>query len=435
MNTPESFKVEAAAIFGVPVFDAPGKYLGLPSDWGRSKKKALAWFKDRISSKLSGWKEKLWSQAGKDVLLKSVIQAMPIYAMSIFKFPDNLCRELNMLISNFWWNKSDSRGIHWKAWNYIARPKCWGGLGFKDFKNINTAFLAKQAWRLILSPGSLWARVLKSFYFPTRNFWDVPSNKAGSWCFRSILHGRELLKMNCFWQVGNGGSINIWPDWWVKDFPTLEDYRQPSLLYVSQFISAFSDTWNVDLLNSIFPSEIVGAICKIQLRSPLGKDCIFWPFTKNGEYSVKSGTKVLQQSLQFLKNSSLSSSFNPPMLIWRIIWEVPVLPCIKHFLWCCVSEALPSRKALWSRKCATSPVCPICCKASENIEHILLLCPWAVEVWSLSPLNINIDLKSITRFESWFVDILVSVENVFLMDFGGFLLFAIYAGLSGRLVI
>lgn len=92
MNTPESFKVEAAAIFGVPVVDAPGKYLGLPSDWGRSKKKALAWFKDRISSKLSGWKEKLWSQAGKDVLLKSVIQAMPIYAMSIFKFPDNLCR-------------------------------------------------------------------------------------------------------------------------------------------------------------------------------------------------------------------------------------------------------------------------------------------------------------------------------------------------------
>ena len=142
----------------------PGKYLGLPADWGKSKKQALAWLKDRISNKLSRWKENFLSQAGKDVLLKSVIQAIPIYAMSILKFPDNFCQELNMLISNFWWKKAESQGIHWKSWAYIARPKRCGGLGFRDFKNLNTALLAKQAWCLLLSLNSLRAKVLKSFY-------------------------------------------------------------------------------------------------------------------------------------------------------------------------------------------------------------------------------------------------------------------------------
>lgn len=120
--------------------------------------------------------------------------------MSILKFPDYFCKELNILVSNFWWKKSDSRGIHSKAWSHIARPKCRDGLGFKDFKNINSTLLAKQACQLMMYPNSLWARVLKSFYFPNRQFWDVPSNKSGSWIFRSSLHGRDLLKENCLWE-------------------------------------------------------------------------------------------------------------------------------------------------------------------------------------------------------------------------------------------
>ena len=139
-----------------------------------------------------------------------------------------------------------------------------------------------------MSHNSLRARVLKSFYFSIRDFWDVLSNKFGSWIFHSILHGRELLKANCLWQVGNGGSINIWSDRWVKELLSLEEYRHSSLLYVSQLISAFLNTQNVDLLNSNFPLESSREICRIQLHSPLGQDFILWPFTKNGEYSVKS---------------------------------------------------------------------------------------------------------------------------------------------------
>lgn len=82
-------------------------------------------------------------------------------------------------------------------------------------------------------------------------------------------------------------------------------------MYVSQLISAFLDYWNVDLINSIFPPEVSFAIFQIKLSSPLGINCLSWPFSKNGECSVKSGMKVFQDSYPVVKPSSPSSSFAP----------------------------------------------------------------------------------------------------------------------------
>ena len=56
-----------------------------------------------LAKKLAGWKEKLLSKAGKEVLIKVVAQAIPTYTMSCFKIPDSLCDEMTNLIRNFWW--------------------------------------------------------------------------------------------------------------------------------------------------------------------------------------------------------------------------------------------------------------------------------------------------------------------------------------------
>ena len=79
---------------------------------GRNKRASLNYIKDRVWGKLQGWKEKLLSQAGKEVLLK-VVQAIPTFAMSCFRLPIGLCQD-EMLIRKFWWGqKGDRRKIHW----------------------------------------------------------------------------------------------------------------------------------------------------------------------------------------------------------------------------------------------------------------------------------------------------------------------------------
>ena len=47
-----------------------GKYLGLPSIIGRSKTEVFAEVKEKVRRKLAGWKGKLLSIGGKEILIK-----------------------------------------------------------------------------------------------------------------------------------------------------------------------------------------------------------------------------------------------------------------------------------------------------------------------------------------------------------------------------
>jgi len=93
-----------------------------------------------------GWKGKSLSRAGKEVLLKAVVQSIPTYAMQCFELPKSLCNELESLCCNFWWGQKDDEGkLAWIKWDKMCWPKRCGGVGFRKFHNFNMALLAKQA--------------------------------------------------------------------------------------------------------------------------------------------------------------------------------------------------------------------------------------------------------------------------------------------------
>lgn len=68
---------------------------------GRNKRNTFNDIKEKIGKKLVGWKEKMLSKVGKEVLIKVVAQAILTYTMSCFKIPDSLCEELTSMIRNF----------------------------------------------------------------------------------------------------------------------------------------------------------------------------------------------------------------------------------------------------------------------------------------------------------------------------------------------
>ena len=101
--TSEEKREHIKQVLGVPEIKQYEKYLGLPSFVGRRKKASFEFIKEKVWRKLQGWEEKLLSQAGREVLIKAVVQAIPTYTMSCFKLPIGLCTELESLIRKFWW--------------------------------------------------------------------------------------------------------------------------------------------------------------------------------------------------------------------------------------------------------------------------------------------------------------------------------------------
>ena len=99
---------------------------------GRKKRNTFNDIKEKLAKKLVGWKEKLRSKVGKEILIKVVAQAIPTYTMSYFKLLDTLCDELTSMIRNFWWGqKQDERKLNWMSWDNLCKPKADGGMGFK----------------------------------------------------------------------------------------------------------------------------------------------------------------------------------------------------------------------------------------------------------------------------------------------------------------
>ena len=69
---------------------------------GQNKKAAFAPIIERVWSKLKGWKEKMMSQARREILIKVVAQAIPTYAMGCFLLSKGLFKDLEGKMSRFW---------------------------------------------------------------------------------------------------------------------------------------------------------------------------------------------------------------------------------------------------------------------------------------------------------------------------------------------
>lgn len=74
-------------------------YLGLPSTIGRNKTSIFGFLKEKLQS---NWDTKMLSKGGKEVLLKTVAQALPNYAMGVFLLPMNLCQDLERMMCKYW---------------------------------------------------------------------------------------------------------------------------------------------------------------------------------------------------------------------------------------------------------------------------------------------------------------------------------------------
>ena len=101
-----------------------GKYLDLPEHFERRKKDLFASIVDRIKQKAMGWTTRFMSTSGKEVMLKSVLYAIPGYSMICFKLPMSLFKRIQSAVTRFWWDdRSGKKKMVWISWPKLTRPK------------------------------------------------------------------------------------------------------------------------------------------------------------------------------------------------------------------------------------------------------------------------------------------------------------------------
>jgi hypothetical protein len=195
-NVPGNIQTSISNLLGVNAVLGTGKYLGLPSMIGRSKKAVFSFIKDRVWKKINSWSSKSLSKAGREVLIKSVLQSIPTYFMSLFTIPSSLCDEIEKMMNSFWWGHSgaSTKGIHWMSWDKLAMHKNDGGMGFKSLPVFNLAMLGKQGWRIMSNPELLTSKLYKARYFPHSDFFKAKAGHNPSFVWRSICNSKFILR-------------------------------------------------------------------------------------------------------------------------------------------------------------------------------------------------------------------------------------------------
>lgn len=88
-------------IAGMKILAKIGKYLGFPFVEDRRPRNKINYIVDRVKSKLAGWKTNCLSMAGKVILAKFVLSAIPLYPMQVAKVPVSVCNGIEKIQKKF----------------------------------------------------------------------------------------------------------------------------------------------------------------------------------------------------------------------------------------------------------------------------------------------------------------------------------------------
>ena len=409
----QQVKTQLRRILNIHNDGGGGKYLGLPEQIGGKKKEIFSYIVNRVQQKTKGWSNRFLSDAGKEILIKTVALSLPVYTMHCFKLPKGICDDINSLLARYWWSKSPyKKSMHWLAWKRLTIPKNEGGLGFRDITSFNKAMLAKQAWRILQSPTSLLSRLLRGKYFETTNILNAGTGRKPSFIWRSILEGRDLLKQGIRILIGDGNQTNIWTDPWLPTHPSRPPQKRDdaitNLTRVQQLIQDGTNMWNKEIIEDTFVEEDARLIQRLRLRSRPSPDLLGWNYTKHGEYTVKSGywlcTHLPDQVQDFVP---------PPGLIEfkKAIWKLNTAPKLRHFLWRIITHSLATDENLERRHITSDSQCKRCCAAAETLDHLFFGCHYAQAIWRGSPVSNSDFFNANLSFDDKFRLILQCCNN------------------------
>jgi hypothetical protein len=125
---------------------------------------------------------------GKKILIKSIAQAIPTFAMSCFDLTKNFCDQVRAMICHYCWSNQDKDKMHWLVWDILKQPKHEGGLGFHDLHAFNMVILAKKGCATCSKPKFPLCTSSESKILPE---WESFTSRCSGW---NVIYKEECFK-------------------------------------------------------------------------------------------------------------------------------------------------------------------------------------------------------------------------------------------------
>jgi len=216
MKTPGEVIRRVGRITGYQNKEFPFIYLGCPIYVERKRVTLFANLISKMARKCSGWQNRMLTKGGKAVLIKSILQSMPVHLFSALNPPKTVIKKVEKILTDFFWGMVDGKTkYHWGSWKSLAKPTEQGGVGFTRLEEVVAAAGARLWWNF-REGNSVWSRFMKAKYckrvHPICKTWQY----GDSHVWRRMMEVREWAEKEIEWKVG-AGDLNVWWDNWTGE--------------------------------------------------------------------------------------------------------------------------------------------------------------------------------------------------------------------------
>lgn len=322
---------------------------------------------------LAWWQASLLNYAGRSVLVNSVLDSLPTYAMAAFPLPKGTIEAIDRRRRSFLWTGEES--YHGSkcliAWDQVCRSKKQGGLGIKHLQTQNTALLVKMLHRLFTQP-SPWASWISKEH---QNYPLGSIDLGPHW--RSLIALLPLLRKHTKMLPGDGRHINFWHDVWLDG--------QLS----AKFQALYTHTVKLNcLLSSVLHEDFrcffVPRITPTAQQQMMQLQYLLQNVTLSTEpdeivCNLKTKNGLISSSELYRSEMATFETWPP----WSAIWRSAAPPRVKFFAWLMSKNRLPTRVNLHKKTILPTPTCELCNANLEDTYHIFLRCPMAAAFWNM----------------------------------------------------
>lgn len=226
---------------------------------------------------------------------------------------------------------------------------------------------------------------MKARYYKDDSILDAKTRKQQSYGWSSLLVGIDLLKKGTRYLIGDGKSIKLGMDNCIDSHPPrpIKASVSSSALTLDSLFRFHGPlrAWDPEKISEFVAQEDQDIIQRIYLSKEAKPDNLVWNYNSSGDYTVRSGYWLLTHD----PHSAISSDRpHGSVELKNKVWQLPIMPKIKHFLWRMLSRALATNERLTTRGMQIDSTCPRCRNSVESINHALFTCSVSSMVWRLS---------------------------------------------------